>query len=245
MYQKTSFNRGTNVTSIGGFGFLHDGTFDSLFDFLSEPVFQNFANNATIKSNLQSFMLCFDTGAAPAVGYARTVVASNVGTLTVSNDWSILESQALALTNIDLIVKGTIDGARHGLLYQTGANNYKLDSTNSAPLTRSQLVAKIQAGDTLTVLGVPPGAGQRQGIDRDLNGVLDADEPRPQLQISLMGTNAVVNWPLSAAAFNLEETLSLAPVSWMISTNPVEILSSRNYVTNPLGNSAKFFRLRQ
>jgi hypothetical protein len=143
-----------------------------------------------------------------------------------------------------LIVKGTLDGIRHGLLFQPGANNYRPDSTNLATLTRSQLVAKIQAGDTLTVIGVPPGSGQRMGIDRDLNGVLDADEPLPALQIAQAGGNAVINWPLSAAGFNLETAPSLSSASWSNVTDAVEIVGMKNFVTNTPGVGAKFFRLR-
>ena len=245
MYQKTSFNRGTNVSSIGGFGFLHDGSFSTLFEFLSAPVFQNFANNSVIKSNLQAFMLCFDTGAAPAVGYARTLVAGNVNTASISNDWSLLESQAVAITNIQLIVKGTVDGQHRGLLYQPGLNNYRLDSANTAPMTRAQLISRIQTGDTLTIMGVPPGSGQRMGIDRDLNGVLDFDEPRPQLQIARASNQAVLNWPLSAVGYSLEHTTNLAISAWSPDTNAVEVVNQFNFVTNSTSDSARFFRLRQ
>jgi YVTN family beta-propeller protein len=245
MYQKTSFNRGANASSIGGFGFLHDGSFASLFEFLSAPVFQNFANNATIKSNLQAFMLCFDTGLAPAVGYTRTLVATNVNTTSVSNDWSVLESQAAALTNIQLIVKGTIDGQHRGLLYQTGLNHYRLDSTNSTPLTRAQLVSRIQAGDTLTIMGVPPGSGQRMGIDRDLNGILDFDEPRPQLQIARVSNQAVVKWPWGAVGYRLEHNTNLASSTWSDDTNAVEVVNQFNFVTNSSNDATKFFRLRR
>ncbi|HEX5220648.1 MAG TPA: YncE family protein [Verrucomicrobiae bacterium] len=245
IYQKTSFNRGVNASSVGGFGFLHDGSFSSLFEFLSAPVFQNFANNATIKSNLQAFMLCFDTGMAPAVGYARTLVASNVNTASISNDWSLLESQANAITNLQLIVKGTINGQHRGLLYQTGLNNYRLDSTNSAPLTRAQLVDLIQEGDTLTIMGVPVGSGQRMGIDRDLDGILDFDEPRPQLQIARVSNQAVLNWPLSAVGYRLEQTTNLANSPWSDDTNAVEIVNQFNFVTNNSSDATKFFRLRR
>ena len=79
IYQKTGLNRtkgtpATGTNSIGGFGFQHDGKFEDLFAFLSQPVFDNFANNGTIKSNLQAFVLCLDTGTAPAVGYTRTAL---------------------------------------------------------------------------------------------------------------------------------------------------------------------------
>ena len=46
-----------------------------------------------------------------------------------------------------------IDGQPHGLLFQPGGNAYKLDSTNLPTMTRSQLAAKVLAGDTLTVTG--------------------------------------------------------------------------------------------
>jgi YVTN family beta-propeller protein len=244
IYQKTSLNRTVGTNSVGGFGFLHDGTFQDIFTFLSQPVFQNFSNNSVIKSNLQAYLLCFDTGTAPAVGYARTLWATNVTTANLSNDWSTLESQAVGGTNIDLILKGTIDGVRHGLLYQPGANNYKLDSTNAAPLTRAQLVAKIQAGSTLTVMGVPPGSGLRMGIDRDSNGVLDTDEPLPRLAIDTTANTVVLHWPLSAAGFALETSSNLASGPWNPATDGIEIVSGENYVTNMSTGGTKFYRLR-
>jgi hypothetical protein len=244
VYQKLNFNNAVGAASIGGFGIIHDGMDPSLFVFLSRDVFGPFATDTTRKNNLSAFVQCFDTGTAPAVGYSRTIVATNMNTTSISNDWSLLESQAVGGANIDLIIKGTIDGVRHGLLFQSGANNYQPDSTNLVALTRAQLAAKIQAGDTLTVMGVPPGSGQRIGIDRDLNGVLDADEPLPTLQIAQAGGSAVINWPLGAAGFNLETAGSLSSASWNNVTDAVEIVGGRNFVTNASAGT-KFFRLRQ
>ena len=237
-------NRGTNANSVTGFGFLHDGTFQDIFTFLSQPVFQNFISNSVIKSNLQAFLLCFDTGTAPAVGYTRVLAATNVNTTSVSNDWFILESQAAAGTNIDLIAKGTIDGQRRGLLYVPGSNNYKPDTTNLGSFTHGQLVAKVLAGDRLMLLGVPPGSGHRMGIDRDPDGVLDGDVPRPSLQIVMAGDKAVLNWPLSAAGYFLEASENLFPAGWSRVADAVEIAGSQNVVTNTPSGNSKFFRLR-
>jgi hypothetical protein len=88
----------------------------------------------------------------------------------------LLQSQAGA-GNIELVAKGTLDGHRHGLLYQPASNTYTADKTGLGPFSQSQLKTKIQAGDTLTFMGVSPGSGTRMGIDRDLNGVLDGDGP--------------------------------------------------------------------
>jgi hypothetical protein len=44
-------------------------------------------------------------------------------------------------------------------------------------MPRLQLMAKISQGDVLSVMGVPPGSGIRMGVDRDLDGLRDGDDP--------------------------------------------------------------------
>jgi hypothetical protein len=81
-------------------------------------------------------------------------------------------------------------------------------------------------------------------IDRDLNGVLDADEPRPSLQISQSSGKMLVSWPLGAAGFKLQQAENLT-TSWNDNTNPVEIIGSANQVTNDSPVSTLYFRLRK
>jgi hypothetical protein len=69
----------------------------------------------------------------------------------------------------------TINGKVRGLLYRPSSNDYVADRTGLGPFTRAELLAKIAAGDTLSLMGVPPGSGVRMGIDRDLDGRLDGD----------------------------------------------------------------------
>ena len=176
MYKKIFFNDTPGATSVDGFGFTHDGAFSSIFRFLSTDVFVLIKNDTTRKTNLNSFLMCLDTGTAPAVGYSRTLTGANVNDSVLNADWTLLQSQAAA-GNIDLIAKGTIDGRRHGLLFQPASNTYSSDKTGLGPFSLAQLKTKIQAGDTLTLLGVPPGSGTRMGIDRDLNGIFDGDGP--------------------------------------------------------------------
>jgi hypothetical protein len=176
MYEKTGFDDTAGAASLDGFGFTHDGVDSTLFRFLSRPVFVNFRNDPVRKTNLNAFLMCFDTGVAPAVGFTRTLRAANASDPAVLNQWSVLQTQA-TIGNIDLIVKGTIDGKRRGLLYQPTSGNYTADRSGVGPFTRSELEAKITAGDTLSIIGVPPGSGVRMGIDRDLNGKLDGDGP--------------------------------------------------------------------
>jgi hypothetical protein len=123
-----------------------------------------------------AFILSFDTGTAPAVGYTRTVTSVNVTSdPTVASDWALLQTQAAA-GNIDLICQGTINGQLTGCLYQPATNNYTTDTTGVGPFTQAQLVGFIQAGDTLSIMGVPPGSGVRFGIDRNRDGIKDGDQ---------------------------------------------------------------------
>jgi YVTN family beta-propeller protein len=243
IYQKLNLNRAAGTNSVGGFGFQHDGTFADIFTFLSQPVFGTFADDTTRKKNLAAFLQCFDTGTAPAVGYTRTIAATNANATSISNDWSLLENQA-GLTNVDFIVRGTIDGRSHGLLYQPRLGTYRSDTTNLAVFTRAQLVAKIQSGDTLNLMGVPPGSGLRMSIDRDLDGVFDADVPPPSLRIAGDGGNVVVNWPLAAAGYQLEFSANAASAGWTNVTGLIEISGGRNFLTNAPGTGTGFYRLR-
>jgi len=173
IYQKQLFINDAGAQSIDGFGMDHPGDVSSLADFFSAGSFAKYS--ATQKSDMGAFLLSFDTGMAPAVGYARTVNASNGSSSGVQSDIGVLEQQAAA-GNIDLIIKGTVNGQVHGLLYQPLSNNYKSDKTGLGPFTLQQLSVLISKGDTMTFMGVPPGCGVRMGIDRELDGVLDGDQ---------------------------------------------------------------------
>jgi YVTN family beta-propeller protein len=175
LYQKTNFNNRTGAASIDGFGFAHNGEFATIFDFLGIPPFDLVRFDGIRKRHLAAFLLTFDTGTAPAVGFAKTITPANWWTLGVSNDVVLLQNQA-ALGNVDVIAKGTISGRPAGLLYRPVSNDYVTDKAGQGPFTLPQLLAMVVAGDTMTGMGVPPGSGVRLGIDRDLDGILDGDE---------------------------------------------------------------------
>jgi YVTN family beta-propeller protein len=244
VYQKMRFTNTPGATALQGFGIVHDGTDPGLFAFLSRPVFGSFANDAVVKRNLNAFVQCIDTGMAPAVGHARTLAASNITTLSESNAWSLLEAQASSGTNIDLIVKGRIDGRFQGFVYVTASNVYRADQQLAAPLTRAALTAKVVAGGTITVMGVPPGTGIRNGIDRDGNGVLDGDVPVPALRITRAGNEAVIAWSTNAIGFVLETTSLLPAMNWSTETSVRSMAAGEFNITNSLVQTNRFFRLK-
>lgn len=152
LYQKLLYTRHSSE-SIDGFGMEHDGNISVASDLLDLPFF-NYTTQQ--KTDMIAYLLCFDTGTAPAVGYTITLTAANVLNQKEQNDWTTLQSQA-AGANIDLIARGTIQGQLHGLLYQPAQNNY-ISDTNSL-YTQTQLEAFIEGGDTLSFMGVYPGTG--------------------------------------------------------------------------------------
>jgi len=103
----------------------------------------------------------------------------------------------------------------------------------------------VLAGDTLTIIGVPPASGTRIGIDRNENGVLDGDEPRPSLRITSMNGNAIVAWPTNRASYVLEHATALPAAEWNTDTSVRGVVGSEFTVTNSLTSGNLFFRLRE
>ena len=259
LYQKTGFTNEPGAASIAGFGFSHDGRDAGLFKHFVAPRFGTLTqDNPTanlVKSNLVAFLLCFDTGTPPAVGYSRTITALNVESAASSSDWTLLERQASvpfqdavyftgSVINIRLIAKGTVDGERRSLLYQPATSNYATDKSGVGPFTRAELEAKVLAGDTLTFMGVPTASGPRMALDRDLNGVIDSDESPPLLTTVRAGAGMVVSWKPNAVGVVLEVSEDLSANSWRIETIVQSAVGDRVEVSIPTEARRRFYRLR-
>ncbi len=191
LYQKTGLQRAPGE-QLTGYGFAHDGNFDSLFSFLHAAVFQ-FRNGDADRRDVEAFVMAFDTGTAPAVGLQVTVNASNKTAQAITDRVNLLGAQA-GLRNCDLIVKGIFNGQRRGFVYNNLAPNlgsFQSDRSGEPMLSQQALIQAAGAGAELTFTGVPVGAGRRLGIDRNEDGVLDGDANASALNIS--GQVTVIN----------------------------------------------------
>jgi YVTN family beta-propeller protein len=171
MYQKNGLNRATTGEVITGFGFLHDGSDDTLFNFLRAAVF---TLNDAQRRDLEAFVLAFDSGIAPAVGLQVTVNQTNRNDQTTLNRVSLLTAQAAA-GNCDVIAKGFDQTRPRGFRY-VGNNQFQPDRQSEANVTLTQLLNGIAAGRELTFIGVAAGTGFRLGVDNDADSILDGDE---------------------------------------------------------------------
>src|SRR5436190_1709009 len=173
MYQKLGMVNAPGE-QITGFGFIHDGSTDSLFSFLHNAVF-TFQNDGQ-RQDIEQFMLALDTGIAPAVGLQVTVNGSNKGSAPVTERVNLLVAQASFPQNCDLVVRGIFKGTSRSFLFSGG--QFLTDRQGESPLSLQSLLQSADDGAELTFMGVPVGAGRRSSIDRELNGVLDGDQPK-------------------------------------------------------------------
>jgi YVTN family beta-propeller protein len=208
LYQKTGLQKPgpgqPRAEQPTGFGFMHDGQLDTLFNFLRQPFFTGFANDQ-MRRDVEAFLLSFDTGTAPAVGLQVTVNAANAADPAVLARINLLQQQAAVrpgVGNCELVVKGLYGGSPRGFLFSPQTNTYQPDSASEAAVNLQTLLATAGPGAELTFTGVPVGTGRRFGIDRDADNTLDDDEPRRAVSITGRVVDAAGN-PLAGVAVAL------------------------------------------
>ena len=155
---------------IRGFGVLHDGSIDTVFRFLGSSVFD--LSNAE-QRDLEQFVFAFDSNLAPIVGQQATLTATSNPAHVTRLD--LLLARA-ALGECDVVADVNIAGEqRRGL--RLPDNTFQLDRAAEPPVADAALRALvITPGQELTYTCVPPGSGQRIGLDRDEDGFFDHDE---------------------------------------------------------------------
>lgn len=110
---------GSGNDEVRGFGFLHDGSIDTVASFLAAPAF---TTNSAEESDLEQFSLAFPTDVAPMVGQQVTLAGAGSAdtngriTLMIQRAGTAFTSLVLggAVTECDLVVKGVVGGAQRG-----------------------------------------------------------------------------------------------------------------------------------
>ncbi|MBV9928778.1 MAG: DUF4214 domain-containing protein [Acidobacteria bacterium] len=196
-YQKAGMRKPAagepRAEQLAGFGFMHDGAFDSVVNFLKQPEFVGFRNDDE-RRDIEAFLMSFDSTIAPSVGLQVTANASNRNAPEVLARINLLVQQAQVIPptfgssfpnppSCDLVVRGLYGGEARGFL-EVGGGLFQPDSAAEARVTLQQLLDAVGPGAELTFTGVPVGEGRRFALDRDGDAVLDNDEPRTSVQIA-------------------------------------------------------------
>jgi len=168
-------NSGTNHmgNQIRGFGFIHDGSIDTLNNFHNANLF---ATSATDNQNLEQFMHAMDSNMAPIIG--QQITLNNPGNASVITRIQLMNSQMDAGNN-SVIVKGKISNTQRGWFRQADGT-YQSDDAFVDPISEAQLFQlSATTGQELTFTAVPVGTEVRMGVDRDNDFILDQNDNCP------------------------------------------------------------------
>ncbi|XXX82762.1 hypothetical protein WMF30_30590 [Sorangium sp. So ce134] len=181
-----SGNNGFQGDQIRGFGFTHDGALDTVFRFMSilgfsplplDPVpnpegFPPPPAGDPLRRQVESFLLAFDSNLAPIVGQQVTLSGENAAAAGPRVDLLIARAEA---GECDLVAKGWLSRHNRGFLY-VGAGQFMRDRALAPSISDTALRTLALGAQGLTYTCVPPGSGERIGVDRDSDGYLDGDE---------------------------------------------------------------------
>jgi DNA-binding beta-propeller fold protein YncE len=166
---------------VRGFGYIHDGSFDTVDEFVSNASFANFTTlngfpfgppGQEQRRKLAAYLLAFESNLKPIVGQQITWTQANAAATQPRVD--LLLSLA-TLGDCELVAKIGLPAREKGFLYDAASGRFVSDESGAASLSAAALQQQA-ANRELTYTAVPIGSGRRIGIDADLDGYLDGDE---------------------------------------------------------------------
>lgn len=169
---------------VRGFGFTHDGSFDTVFrfhnvllfaqsDFFNPNGFPLGPEGDVMKRAIEAYLLAFESNLAPIVGQQITLGPDAGGESGPRVDLLLYRASR---GECDVVVKSRLRGRERGFLF-VGAGSFLPDAARAATVDDAELRRAAAAGAHLTYTCAPPGSGYRVALDRDEDGVLNADEP--------------------------------------------------------------------
>ncbi len=218
LYQNVGFDKASQ-SSNRGYGFGHDGSAGTLFEFLQGhfTTYPATAAGDQLRRDLESFLMCFPSGTHPAIGLQQTITAANKMDPTVAAQ--IASMTALADSGaVALIAKGKLAGAARGWVYVQGTNMMQSDRL-AETIPVAALRSGVLAGNEVTFTVVPTGTENREGIDRDADGFLDRDEldngsnPNDPLSMPAVGCRPSITTPPAAQSVVVGHSVGLSIVA--------------------------------
>jgi YVTN family beta-propeller protein len=161
---------------IRGFGFLGDGSVDTLFRFFSGSVFNPTSNSGFPQTNpdatrrdVEQYMLAFDSDLAPIVGQQITLTSANAASVGPRIDLLIQRASAPFVSKVlngsvmecDLVAQVVQNDRVTGFLYDPASGNF-IPADGSPRVSDSALRALAATpGQEVTYTAATPGSGSR------------------------------------------------------------------------------------
>jgi DNA-binding beta-propeller fold protein YncE len=162
---------------VRGFGFVHDGTADTLTHFFTVRVFQNTGNSGfpagdagmTLRTDVANYMLAVDSDLAPIVGQQITLNASNAAAVKARIDLMVARAKAPfvskdlggSVTECDLVAQLVEGGVRRGYVYNVSTGSFVSADGSTTKSDAALRALAATAGQEITFTAVPPGSGKR------------------------------------------------------------------------------------
>ncbi len=167
---------GSMGDQVRGFGFIGDGSTDTIFRFLSAVAFAPTSNSGFPQNNpdgtrrdVEQFVLAFDTDLAPIVGQQITLTSTNASvagpriSLLLQRAAASFVSKSLngTVTECDVVATLAENGAIKSYLYDPPSGSF-VPPDRSTPLSDAVLRGLAGTpGQEVTYTAWPPGSGAR------------------------------------------------------------------------------------
>jgi hypothetical protein len=202
LHRKRGFDKASQQ-SVRGFGYNHDGQFDTLDALLRGSGLNLPADSSgdQMRHDLEAFLLCFASDTHAAVG--QQIMFD--GTNNTNPDAVTRLNTLVSITGggaLGMIAKGRRLGVDRGWLYQSGGVMQSDRHGEQISLTNLRLGAA--PGNEVVFTLVPAGAQTRLGLDRDEDGFYDAEEIG-----ACSNPSDALNFPGSRGAIDVDASLSV------------------------------------
>ncbi len=166
---------------VRGFGFVHDGSVDTVFRFLTAIVFRPLLtsgfpliNPDGTRRDVEQFLLAFDSDLAPIVGQQVTLTNANAASagpridLMIQRAETPFVSKALggSVRECDLVAQVAVGGRVKGFLYDPVARNFIPDDGGPRVTDAALRALAAAPGQEVTYTCAPPGSGARIALDQ-------------------------------------------------------------------------------
>ncbi|MEM6573591.1 MAG: hypothetical protein AAF736_04930 [Pseudomonadota bacterium] len=179
LYDKVGMDA-QSAESLSGFGFLHDGSVDTLARFVALEAFELDSDQDV--ADLVALMLAFsgsDFGPDPSPGSVTAPQSQDTHAAVGRQVTSTGGSPTSELNTLSVLAAaGAIDLVAHGSGNSWVQQGLEFSPAQGDSIGLRDLSASASAAAPITFTAVSSGLGERLGLDRDHDGLTDAEELR-------------------------------------------------------------------